>query len=204
MSTATATRTATATATALSRAAIAQNIDKALTRSAEAGQASLRRAYGEDKRQGAPKNLATAVKYARDAMRVYACEVELPPKGERRTFLQRIISALEAAEVLTETLAVEAARDVIAADRKRRDDVKAARAQTERERAAALTDAARRGDPEAAAEIVSLMAADRAERNATQHDTALARFQRAVSAALEAGITVREMEAAILDAASAN
>ena len=48
------------------------------------------------------------------------------------------------------------------------------------------------------------MAADRAERNAAQHDTALARFARAVSAALDAGITVREMETAILDAAGAN
>lgn len=196
--------TTTATTATLSPAAIAQNINKALERSTEAGQASLRRAYGADRRQGAPKNLATSVKYARDAMRVYAGDAELPPKGERRTFLQRIIAACEAADVLTETLAVEAARDVIAADRKRRDDLKAAKAQTEREQAAALTDAARRGDPEAAAEIVSLMAADRAERNAAQHDTALAKFARAVAVALEAGITVREMESAILEAASAN
>lgn len=194
---------ATTTTTTLTPAAIAQSIDKALTRSAEAGQASLRRAYGEDKRQGAPKNLATSIKYARDAVRVYAGDAELPPKGERRTFLQRIIAAIEAAGVLTETLAVEAARDVIAADRKRRNDAKAAKAQTERERAEALNDAARRGDPEAAAEIVSLMAADRAEHNAAQHDTALIKFQRAVAAALDAGITVREMESAILDAASA-
>ena len=193
----------TTTTATLTPAAIAQNINKALERSAEAGQASLRRAYGEDRRQGAPKNLATAVKYARDAVRVYAGEAELPKEGERRTFLQRIIAALDAAEVITERLVVEAARDVIAADRKRRDDVKAAKAQTERERAAALTDAARRGDPAAAAEIVSLMAADRAERNAEQHDSALAKFARAVVVALEAGITVREMEATILDAASA-
>lgn len=196
--------TTTTTTATLSPAAIAQNINKALARSAEAGQASLRRAYGEDTRQGAPKNLATAIKYARDAVRVYAGEAELPSKGERRTFLQRIIASFDACEVLTETLAVEAARDVIAADRKRRDDLKAAKAQTERERAAALTDAARRGDAAAAAEIVSLMAADRDERNAAQHDTALARFARAVAVALEAGITVREMEAAILDAASAS
>lgn len=190
--------------TTLTPAAIAQSIDKALARSAEAGQASLRRAYGEDTRADAPKNLATAVKYARDAVRVYAGDAELPKAGERRTFLQRIIAALEAADVLTETLAVEAARDVVAADRKRRNDARAAEAQTKREHAEALSDAARRGDAAAAAEIVSLMAADRAERNATQHDTALARFQRAVAVALDAGITVREMEAAILDAASAN
>ena len=184
-------------------AAIVQSIDKALARSAEAGQASLRRAYGEDKRQGAPKNLATAIKYARDAVRVYAGDAELPKEGERRTFLQRIINALNAADVLTETLAVEAARDVIAADRKRRAVVKAAETQTKREHAAALTDAARRGDAAAAAEIVSVMAAARDQRNAEQHDTALTKFQRAVSAALDAGITVREMEAVILDAASA-
>lgn len=190
--------------TTLTPAAIAQNIDKVLARSAEAGQASLRRAYGEDTRADAPKSLATAVKYARDAVRVYAGDAELPKAGERRTFIQRIIAALEAAEVLTETLAVEAARDVVAADRKRRNDARAAEAKTKREHAAALTDAARRGDAAAAAEIVSLMAADRDERNAAQHDTALIKFQRAVSAALDAGITVREMEAAILDAASAN
>ncbi len=185
------------------RAAIAQSIDKALARSAEAGQASLRRAYGEDKRQGAPKNLATAIKYARDAASVYAGETDLPKEGERRTFIKRIIDAFEAADVLTETLAVEAARDVVAADRKRRADARAAETQARREHAAALTDAARRGDAAAAAEIVSVMAADRAERNAEQHDTALIKFQRAVSAALDAGITVREMEAVILDAASA-
>lgn len=195
--------TTTTTTATLTPAAIAQNINKVLERSAEAGQASLRRAYGEDTRQGAPRNLATSIKYARDAVRVYAGEAELPTKGERRTFLQRIIAALDAAEVLTETLAVEAARDVIAADRKRRADARAAETQSKREHAAALTDAARRGDAEAAAEIVSLMAADRAERNAEQHDSALSRFQRAVSAALDAGITVREMEAVILDAASA-
>lgn len=163
----------------------------------------MRRAYGEDKRAHAPKSLATAVKYARDAVNVYAGETELPKAGERRTFIQRIIAALEAADVLTETLAVEAARDVIAADRKRRADARAAESQSKREHAAALTDAARRGDAAAAAEIVSLMAADRAERNAEQHDTALTRFARAVAVALEAGITVREMESAILDAASA-
>ena len=185
-------------------AAIAQSIDKALTRSIDAGQASLRRAYGEDTRAHAPKSLATAVKYARDAVSVYSGDAELPKAGERRTFIQRIIAAIEAADVLTETLAVEAARDVVAADRKRRADARAAETQSKREHAAALTDAARRGDAAAAAEIVSLMAADRDERNAAQHDTALARFARAVSAALEAGITVREMEAAILDAASAN
>ena len=61
---------ATTTTTTLTPAAIAQNINKALERSAEAGQSSLRRAYGEDTRQGAPKNLATAIKYARDAVRV--------------------------------------------------------------------------------------------------------------------------------------
>ncbi len=194
---------ATTTTATLTPAAIAQNINKSLERSAEAGQASLRRAYGEDTRAHAPKSLATAVKYARDAVSVYAGDTELPKAGERRTFLQRIIAALEAADVLTETLAVEAARDVVAADRKRRADARAAETQSKREHAAALTDAARRGDAAAAAEIVSVMAADRAERNATQHDTALARFQRAVSAALEAGITVREMESAILDAASA-
>lgn len=190
--------------TTLTPAAIAQNIDKVLARSAEAGQASLRRAYGEDTRADAPKSLATAVKYARDAVRVYAGDADLPKAGERRTFLQRIIAALEAADVLTETLAVEAARDVVAADRKRRNDARAAEAQTKREHAEALSDAARRGDAAAAAEIVSLMAADRDERNAAQHDTALIKFQRAVSAALDAGITVREMEAAILDAVSAN
>lgn len=195
--------TTTTTAT-LTPAAIAQNIDKALTRSIDAGQASLRRAYGEDTRAHAPKSLATAIKYARDAVSVYAGDAELPKAGERRTFIQRIISALEAADVLTETLVVEAARDVIAADRKRRADARAAETQTKREHAAALSDAARRGDAAAAAEIVSLMAADRDERNAAQHDTALARFARAVSAALDAGITVREMETAILEAASAN
>ena len=194
---------ATTTTTALSPAAIAQNIDKALTRSIDAGQSSLRRAYGEDTRAHAPKSLATAVKYARDAVSVYAGDTELPKAGERRTFIQRIIAAIEAADVLTETLAVETARDVIAADRKRRADARAAETQTKREHAAALTDAARRGDAAAAAEIVSLMAADRDERNAAQHDTALAKFARAVSAALDAGITVREMETAILEAASA-
>ena len=193
--------TSTATAT-LTPAAIAQNINKALERSAEAGQASLRRAYGEDTRQGAPKNLATSIKYARDAVRVYAGEADLPKAGERRTFLQRIIAALEAADVITETLVVEAARDVIAADRKRRADARATETQTKREQAAALTDAARRGDAAAAAEIVSLMAADREERNAAQHDSALAKFARAVVVALEAGITVREMETVILDTAS--
>ena len=194
------TTTATATPTF---ADIAQNINKALERSAEAGQASLRRAYGADRREGAPKNLATSIKYARDAMRVYAGDAELPNVGERRTFLQRIIAALDAAEVITETLVVEAARDVIAADRKRRKDRNDAKVQRKREQAAELTAAARRGDPAAAAEIVSLMAADRAERNAEQHDSALAKFARAVVVALEAGITVREMEATILDAASA-
>ena len=195
--------TTTTTTTTPTFTDIAENINKALERSAEAGQASLRRAYGADRRQGAPKNLATSIKYARDAMRVYAGDADLPNKGERRTFLQRIIAALDAAEVITETLVVEAARDVIAADRKRRKDLSDAKAQTKREQAAALTDAARRGDPAAAAEIVSLMAADRAERNAEHHDTALAKFARAVSAALDAGITVREMESVILDAASA-
>ena len=136
-------------------------------------------------------------------MRVYAGDAELPNEGERRTFLQRIISALDAAEVVTETLVVEAARDVIAADRKRRKDRNDAKVQRKRDQATALTDAARRGDAAAAAEIVSLMAADREERNAEQHDSALAKFARAVVVALEAGITVREMEATILDAASA-
>ena len=198
------TTTTTATTATPTFTDIAKNINKSLERSAEAGQASLRRAYGADRRQGAPKNLATSIKYARDAMRVYAGDAELPNKGERRTFLQRIIAALDAADVVTETLVVEAARDVIAADRKRRKDLSDAKAQAEREHAAALNDAARRGDAAAAAEIVSLMAADRAERNAEQHDTALTRFARAVAVALDAGITVREMEAAILDAASAN
>ena len=193
----------TTTTTTLTPAAIAQSIDKALTRSIDAGQASLRRAYGEDTRAHAPKSLATAVKYARDAVSVYAGDTELPKAGERRTFIQRIIAALEAADVLTETIAVNAARDVVAADRKRRADARAAETQSKREHAAALTDAARRGDAAAAAEIVSVMAADRDERNAAQHDTALIKFQRAVAVALDAGITVREMEAAILDAASA-
>ena len=191
------------TTTTLTPAAIVQSIDKALARSIDAGQASLRRAYGEDKRQGAPKNLATSIKYARDAMRVYAGDAELPKAGERRTFIKRIIDAFEAVEVLTETLAVEAARDVVAADRKRRNDARAAETQSKREHAAALTDAVMRGDGAAAAEMVTLMHADRVERAAAQHDTALTRFQRAVSAALDAGITVREMESAILDAASA-
>ena len=196
--------TATATTATLSPAAIAQNIDKALARSAEAGQASLRRAYGEDGRADAPTNLATAIKYARDAVRIHAGEAELPKAGgDRRSMLKSIVDALAACEVLTERIAVEAARDAVDARNRAKRVARAAETQTKREQAAALTDAARRGDPAAAAEIVSLMAADRAERNATQHDTALTRFQRAVSAALDAGITVREMESAILDAASA-
>lgn len=193
-----------ATATALTPAAIAESIDKALARSADAGQASLRRAYGEDRRADAPKNLATAIKYARDAVRIHAGDAELPKDGgERRSMLKSIVDALAACEVLTERIAVEAARDAVDARNRAKRIARAAEAQTKREQAAALTDAARRGDPAAAAEIVSLMAADRAERNASQHDTALAKFTRAVSAALDAGITVREMEAAILDAASA-
>lgn len=193
-----------ATAT-LSPAAIAQSIDKVLARSAEAGQASLRRAYGEDKRQDAPKNLATAIKYARDAVRIHAGDAELPKSGgERRSMLKSIIDALAACDVLTERIAVEAARDAVDARNRSKRIARAAETQTKREQAAALTDAARRGDPAAAAEIVSLMAADRAERNAAQHDTALTKFARAVSAALDAGITVREMEAVILEAASAN
>lgn len=197
--------TATDSTATLSPAAIAQHIDKALERSAEAGQASLRRAYGEDKRADAPKNLATAIKYARDAVRVYAGDAELPKSGgERRSMLKSIVDALAACEVLTERIAVEAARDAVDARNRAKRIARAAETQTKREQAEALNDAARRGDPEAAAEIVSLMAADRAERNATQHDSALARFARAVAVALDAGITVREMEAAILDAASAN
>ncbi len=192
------------TTTTLSPAAIAQNINKALERSADAGQASLRRAYGEDKRQDAPANLATAIKYARDAVRIHAGDADLPKSGgERRSMLKSIVDALAACEVLTERIAVEAARDAVDARNRAKRIARETETQTKREQAAALTDAARRGDPEAAAEIVSLMAADRAERNAAQHDTALARFARAVTTALDAGITVREMEAAILDAASA-
>lgn len=194
----------TDTVAMLTPAAIAQNINKVLERSAEAGQASLRRAYGEDKRADAPKNLATAIKYARDAVRIHAGDADLPKSGgERRSMLKFIVDALAACEVLTERIAVEAARDAVDARNRAKRIARATETQTKREQAAALTDAARRGDPAAAAEIVSLMAADRAERNATQHDTALSKFARAVSAALDAGITVREMETAILEAASA-
>ena len=196
--------TATDTVAMLTPSAIAQSIDKALARSAEAGQASLRRAYGEDRRADAPKNLATAIKYARDAVRIHAGDADLPKSGgERRSMLKSIIDALAACEVLTERIAVEAARDAVDARNRAKRIARATETQAKRERAEALNDAARRGDASAAAEIVSLMAADREERNAAQHDSALAKFARAVAVALDAGITVREMEAAILDAASA-
>lgn len=199
-----ATTTGTGTVATLTPAAIVQNINKALTRSADAGQASLRRAYGEDKRQDAPKNLATAIKYARDAVRIHAGDADLPKSGgERRSMLKSIVDALAACEVLTERIAVEAARDAVDARNRAKRIARDTKTQAKREQAAALTDAVMRGDGAAAAEMVSLMHADRVERAAAQHDTALAKFARAVSVALEAGITVREMEAAILDAASA-
>lgn len=195
---------AAATTATLSPAAIVQNIDKALERSADAGQASLRRAYGEDTRADASKNLATPIKYARDAVRIIAGDAELPQAGgDRRSMLKSIIDALAACEVLTETMAVNAARDAVDARNRAKRVTREAEAKSKREHAAALTDAVMRGDGAAAAEVVSLMHADRVERSAAQHDSALAKFQRAVSAALDAGITVREMESAILDAASA-
>lgn len=174
-------------------AAIAQRIDKALVRSIEAGQASLRRAYGEDTREGAPKSLATAIKYARDAVLVLSGEAKLPSKGERRSFIKRINDVLSAADALTETLAVEVARDVVAADRRRRNEARAEASAAKRANLAELNAALAKGNPEAAAQAAILMAEDARERANAQRGTHTERFTKAAADAVASGLTVIEL-----------
>ena len=189
MTTTTATKaTTTTTDTSAVALATATALSKALSKASAAGTATLVKAYGLDTREYAPKSLSTAIKYARDAARVIAGDAKLPSAGERRTFIQRISETVSALGVFTETSLVEAARDVLAADRKRRAVARAAEVQTKREHAAALNAAIRNGDTSAAAEAAGIAAADMANQVHAKRETAAQRFANACQSAVASGI----------------
>lgn len=192
--------TTTATSANERAAAAAKNITAALAKAAQAGEAALTSAYGKDARKHAPSSLATAIKYAAQAARIAAGDAEMPATGERRTFIKSILALINEASAagaaagmsedaaLTDVALVEAARDVIAADRKRRADKRAEDTARKREQAQALNDAIRAGDIAAAAEAAQLAAGDAAQARQDTVTKIADRFAKQALAAASAGL----------------